>query len=226
MQQLLAIETSSEACSVALDWDGLIFARHEQVPMQHAELLLPWVRELLHEAGAELSELDGIVFGRGPGSFTSLRIGIGAVQGLAWGAGLPVIPVSSLAAVAQQIDAEPGQFIQVAMDARMGEVFEGGFSRNANGDLVAETAERVCAPGQLCVTDIAQTILAGSAFGRFEQLETMTGQALQVHAGLMPSATALLSLASQWLKENQPLPAAMAQAVYLRDKVAEKTADR
>ena len=101
--RLLALETSSEACSIALQWDGVVYSRHEQAQLQHAELLLPWVRELLEEAGATLAELDAITFGRGPGSFTSLRIGIGAVQGLVWGAGLPVIPLSSLAAAAQQV---------------------------------------------------------------------------------------------------------------------------
>jgi tRNA threonylcarbamoyladenosine biosynthesis protein TsaB len=192
--------------------------------MLHAELLLPWVRELLGEAGAKLTDLDAIVFGRGPGSFTSLRIGIGAVQGLAWGAELPVVPISSLAAVAGQLQAQVGDSILVAMDARMGEVFHGQFVRNGAGELLAESGEAVSPPGQVEVRDPRQVRMAGTAFGRFPELESLSSQALSVHAGLMPSATALLPLARQWLKQNQALPAAQAQAVYLRDNVAEKPA--
>ena len=220
--RLLAVETSSEACSLALLWDGEIFSRHQQAQLQHAEFLLPWVRELLAEADAQLQDLDAIAFGRGPGSFTSLRIGLGAVQGLAWGVELPVIPLSSLAAVAVQVHTKPGQTILVAMDARMGEVFHGLFRRNDAGELEAISAEAVGAPESLQVPDPANTVLAGSAFGRFEQLEPLAAQAAAVHAGLLPSARALLELSRHWLQHNQPLPAAMAQAVYLRDDVADK----
>jgi tRNA threonylcarbamoyladenosine biosynthesis protein TsaB len=224
--RILAIETSSEACSLALQWNGKVCQRHLQAHLQHAELMLPWVRELLTEAHATLAELDAIAFGRGPGSFTSLRIGIGAVQGLAYGAAVPVIPLSSLAAVAEQVDSQPGQAILVAMDARMGEVFHGVFNRTATGELQAVSAEAVSPPEQIRLPDPTRTIMAGSAFGRFPQLDAMAEQALTVHAGLMPSGVALLSLAKQWLQHHEPLPAAMAQAVYLRDDVADKPAIR
>lgn len=221
-ERLLAIETSSEACSLALLWNGQVYSRHEQAAMQHAELLLPGVRGLLEEAGASLEDLDAIAFGRGPGSFTSLRIGIGAVQGLAWGVELPVIPLSSLAAVAVQVESAPGQTILVAMDARMGEVFHGQFQRNEAGELEALGDEAVSAPGTVAAADPAHTVMAGTAFGRFEELEPLAAQAAAVHAGLLPSATALLGLAQQWLQHNKPLPPALAQAVYLRDNIAEK----
>ncbi len=221
-EQLLAIETSSEACSIALQWNDQVYSRHQQAPLQHAELLLPWVRELLSEAGGQLKDLDAIVFGRGPGSFTSLRIGIGAVQGLAWGVELPVIPLSSLAAVAEQVEAEAGQTILVAMDARMGEVFHGQFIRNDSGELVTSSDEAVTAPDQVVVTDPINTVMAGSAFGRFAELDALAEQAVAVYEGLLPSAEALLSLARVWLQQHRPLPASQAQAVYLRDNVADK----
>ena len=221
-KKLLALETSSEACSIALLWDEMIHTRHQQAQLQHAELLLPWVRELLGEAGGQLSDLDAIAFGRGPGSFTSLRIGIGAVQGLAWGAELPVIPLSSLAAVAEQVEAAAGQTILVAMDARMGEVFHGQFMRNDANELVPVSGEAVTPPQQVFVIDPANAVMAGSAFGRLAELDVLADQAVAVYEGLLPSAEALLSLARQWLQYHQPLPAAMAQAVYLRDNVADK----
>jgi tRNA threonylcarbamoyladenosine biosynthesis protein TsaB len=147
MTRLLAIETSSEACSVALRVDGRLYESHEHAPLRHAELLLPAVERLLADAGVALRDLDAIAFGRGPGSFTSLRIGIGVVQGLAWAARLPVIPISSQAAVAQEalgtcpMRKRPRQRkIRVAVDARMRSVHR-GFAPGPGG-LVQPVAKR------------------------------------------------------------------------------------
>ena len=134
MTRLLAVETSSEACSVALSLDGETREVHEHAPMRHAELLLPAISSLLAQAGMKVSDLDAIAFGRGPGSFTSLRIGIGVVQGLAWAADVPVVPCSSLAAVACAAVNRAGSFngrVCVAVDARMQEVFSAEFTGTA-----------------------------------------------------------------------------------------------
>jgi tRNA threonylcarbamoyladenosine biosynthesis protein TsaB len=224
VKQLLAIETSSEVCSVALSVNGETRARHQQAPLRHAELLLPSVRSLLDEAGTGLSELDGIVFGRGPGSFTSLRIGIGVVQGLAWGADLPVIPLSSLASVACQVSNPGTRTILVAMDARMSEVFHGSFQMDPNGVLTTLSSERVEAPGNVTADEPENTIGAGNGFDRYDELKR-SGQTLAaVESELLPSATALLYLAEQWLLVNDPLPPAEAQPVYVRNHVADKPA--
>ena len=123
---ILAIETATEYCSVALQAGTELLGRHQHAPREHASLLLPWVEQLLAEAQLSLNQLDAIAYGRGPGSFTSLRLGIGAVQGLAYGADLGVCGVSSLAALAQSwAAATPGQTLLVATDARMQEVYTG-----------------------------------------------------------------------------------------------------
>ena len=150
MTRLLALETSSEACSVALRVDGETRELHEHAPMRHAELLLPAISSLLAEAGMKVSDLDAIAFGRGPGSFTSLRIGIGVVQGLAWAADVGVVPCSSLAAVAYAAVNRAGGFsgqVCVAVDARMQEVFSAEFTGAGGGPPQPAGAERVCAAG-------------------------------------------------------------------------------
>lgn len=226
MRKLLAIETSSEACSVALSLDGECREVHEQAPMRHAELLLPAVSGLLGEAGLSLSALDAIAFGRGPGSFTSLRIGIGVVQGLAWAAELPVVPCSSLAAVAQAAfdrTGEGNERVCVAMDARMQEVFTAEFLRGPGGLAEAASAERVCAPS--VVGRAAQAgpfIAAGNGFDRYPELKDLADAAVARYPDLWPRASVIARLALGWLEHHQPLPAAQAQPVYIRNNVATK----
>jgi tRNA threonylcarbamoyladenosine biosynthesis protein TsaB len=225
MMKLLAIETSSEACSVALSVGGDLLEVHEHAPLRHAELLLPAVSRLLAEAGLAVSELDAIAFGRGPGSFTSLRIGIGVVQGLAWAAGLPVVPCSSLAAVAQEAADRAGAGsgrVCVAVDARMQEVFCAEFER-VPGDLVQLVGEeRVCAPDTLGVTAAVSYIAAGNGFARYPELQRLREAATACYDDLWPRASVIARLALHWLADHEPLPAAQAQPVYIRDNVAEK----
>jgi tRNA threonylcarbamoyladenosine biosynthesis protein TsaB len=230
MPDLLAIDTSGEACSVALKVKNQTRLRHVHAPLKHAELLLPAVRGLLDEAGMPLSDLDAIVFGRGPGSFTSLRIGISVVQGLAWGADLPVVPISSLAAVAQQlVGQDPGIqhkanpcYILVAMDARMSEVFHCTYKVSEAGILLPRSPESVSAPGAVEAADAALTVGAGNGFDRYLELGRLGSTLCRVHKELVPSAAALIPLAQRWLETHQPLPAAEAQPVYIRNQVADK----
>ncbi len=226
MTNILAIETATETCSVALSMNGDIQQRFEHAPRQHAELLLPWVEELMADAEIGFAALDAIAFSRGPGSFTSLRIGIGVVQGLAWASDCPVIPVSSLAATAQAAAEEGIKSALVALDARMNEVFTGLFSLNDNGIMTAVDQERVCGPDLVQVPDAVEAHAVGIGFDRYPQLKELASQLAGVHADTWPDASSILKLAKEWLLSNKALPAELAQPVYLRDKVAQKSSPK
>jgi tRNA threonylcarbamoyladenosine biosynthesis protein TsaB len=223
MARLLAIETATESCSVALSLDGKLFGQSEIAPRGHAELLLPWVGQLLNEGGVALADLDAIAFSCGPGSFTSLRIGIGVTQGLAWGAGIPVIPVSSLQSAAQAAAALGVRSAIVALDARMNEVYTGNFKLDEQGLMRAISDEAVCPPEQITMPETADWAGIGNGFERYEALEVFGKNLTAVHSDIWPSAAAMIQLADDWLKSNQPSPPEKAQAVYIRDQVAKKS---
>ena len=228
MSRILSIETSSESCSVALGLDEDIRERFEQAPMRHAELVLPMVGSLLDEAGLKLGDLDAIAFGRGPGSFTGLRIGIGVVQGLAWGAERPVVPISSLAAVAQsffdRVSPAALSRVCVAMDARMQEVFTAEFERSPDGLVQPVSEERVCAPESVACSNDGKTGAAGNGFERYEALASLGAGLDWCVPDCWPHAAAVTRLAAGWLKTHQGLQPEQAQPVYIRDNVAEKPA--
>ena len=230
MSSLLAIETSSEACSIALSLGGETKSRVYHEPRRHAELLLPSIRELLSAGSVSLGALDAIAFGRGPGSFTSLRIGIGVVQGLAWGADIGVVPVSSLAALAQGVASRQGvargQTIVTAMDARMDEVFHARYLLGASGLVELQGEEQVGSPESVRIPDQAQCVLAGNGFERYRALRRGVFGGSPVHAAEWPQAADVITLAQAWLADHEPLPAHQAQPHYIRDDVAKKTADQ
>ncbi len=223
---LLAIETATETVSVALCINGETVERYEHAPRQHAELLLPWVKQLLAEAEIGFGALDAIAFSRGPGSFTSLRIGIGVVQGLAWASDLPVIPVSSLAATAQSAFTEGVSSALIALDARMNEVFTGVFEANSDSIMLPVGVERVCPPGEVQAPQHATFYGVGIGFERYVELEKLSPQLLGVRTDIWPKASSVISLAQHWLLSNTALPAEQAQPVYLRDNIAKKTAEQ
>lgn len=225
MRNFLAVDTSSEACSVALSVGGEVVEQHLVAPLRHAELLLPAVHGLLNEAGVSLGSLDFIAFGRGPGSFTSLRIGIGVVQGLAWAADVGVVPCSSLAAVAYAAVNRAGGFsgqVCVAVDARMQEVFSAEFTGVKGGPPQHAGAERVCAAGAVPRPASDAWIAAGNGFARFSELAGLAGDASACFADLWPRASCIADLALDWLSRHPALPASGAQPVYIRNDVAEK----
>ncbi len=222
--KLLAVESAFEACSVALIVDGEVTERRETAPRSHARCLLPFVRDLLGEADLALAELDAVAFTRGPGSFTSLRIGIGVVQGLAWGAGLPVLPVSSLQVTAQGVISAGHARVCVAMDARMDEVYTACFEAR-DGLFVPVTEERVCAPEAALPEQPGDWAGAGTGFARFPHLSGAPMAACIPEA--LPHAPVLAEIAAARLAAGEPgLPPDQAQPVYLRNKVADKPGAR
>ena len=223
---LLAIETATETCSVALTVNGEVLERYQHAPRQHAELLLPWVEQIMAEAGISFAALDAVAFSRGPGSFTSLRIGIGVVQGLAWASDLPVIPVSSLAATAQTAVKEGVRSALVALDARMNEVFTGSFEADSNGLMMPVAAEKVCPPENVQAPVRPDTYGIGIGFERYNALDALAEHLIEIRPDVWPKASSVLQLAQGWLNSNKPLSAEHAQPVYLRDNVAKKEKDR
>lgn len=216
---LLAIDTATERCSVALRLDGRLIERATEQPRGHADLILPMVESVLQEAGLKLTDLDGIAYGRGPGAFTGVRIAVGVVQGLAFGAGLKTVGVSNLAAVAQQV-ARPGDRILVCMDARMEQVYWSSFAREQGSELVTPLApERVDAPD--AVTDGDYTTLAGTGFNAYAQLRSRLATGTRVvHETVLPRASDIALLAEAEFRAGRAKPATEAEPVYVRDQVA------
>jgi tRNA threonylcarbamoyladenosine biosynthesis protein TsaB len=236
---ILALETATEACSIALG-DGTTptapWVRRHEPARAHAELVLPMVAALLRDAGIALEDLDAIAFGRGPGSFTGVRLAASIAQGLAFGARRPVIGVSSLAAVAQAaLELEPqATCVLVCNDARMGEVYWAWFGCGAAGEARALGPERVGAPGsvdfappELPAAEAPRAIGAGRGFAVYPELATAGALRLAaVQAGLLPSADAVLRLAAPELAAGRVLAPRDALPAYVRDDVARPQAPR
>jgi tRNA threonylcarbamoyladenosine biosynthesis protein TsaB len=219
--RLLALDTSTESCSVALLIDGELRMRFQLTERSHAELVLPMVESLLEQEGLALADLDGLAFGRGPGAFTGLRIASGVVQGLALGANLPVAPVSSLAAVAEQLTVAPGEIVLVCNDARMGEVYWGVYRREPNGAMAALCSETVSAPDRVGEGAPVARHAAGNALPRYPGLaERLVAAGLQLHADIYPRADAIARLGALALAAGQGVAADLALPVYVRDDVA------
>lgn len=215
---LLALDTATEACSAALLHEGHLYHRAEVIPRLHAQRLLPMIEELLGEAGISLAQVDALVFGRGPGAFTGVRIATGMVQGLAFATGIPVIAVSNLAALAQRAWREQGaEQVCAAIDARMDEVYWGCYHLQ-DGVMTLAGEESVSAPEQVSLAP-PLTAPAGAGTG-WQYAERLAVSVSASWPQMLPDATDLLSLALPAWRAGQLLDAADAQPVYLRDKVA------
>lgn len=223
--KLLAIDTATEACSVALNLDGEILERYTIEPRSHASQILPMVDEVLAEAGTTLTALDAIAFDRGPGSFTGIRIGTSVVQGLAFGAELPVVPVSSLATVVQGAAQHLATPRVVAMlDARMNEIYWATYILEG-GQWLLQEEERISSPAQIQLVP-GRWAAVGTGWGAYQQtLQQLAGiEWAETLPDQLPRAADLLVLAAhQWQQQGGVKPM-QALPVYLRNDVAKKKA--
>jgi tRNA threonylcarbamoyladenosine biosynthesis protein TsaB len=222
--KLLTFDTSTEFLSLALWHDGALSTRELRAGQKHSELILPLVRELLDEAGWKLADLDGIAFGAGPGSFTGLRIGCGVAQGLAFGAGLPVIGIGTLEALAEQAGAER---VIPCLDARMGEVYHAAYEKTAQGwqallppGLYAPEAVPAVAGGDWCAI--------GSGWDNFASvLDGIYGDRIGGRvAQAFPLARHMAALAAPRFARGEGRAAHEAAPLYVRNKVALTTRER
>jgi tRNA threonylcarbamoyladenosine biosynthesis protein TsaB len=225
--QILAIDTSTEFLSLALWLDGRVLSRDIHAGQTHSQQILPTLRALLDEAQIELTALNGIAFGAGPGSFTGLRIACGVAQGLAFGANLPVVGVSTLQALAQQSGAEK---VIACLDARMGEIYHAAYEKQ-NGEWLEVSAPALFKPedapkltgndwvgvgtGWLVYPDVLQSVYG-------EQLREMPAPDHHSH----PTATSIAELALPTFKAGLAGPAHEAAPIYIRNKVALKMSER
>jgi tRNA threonylcarbamoyladenosine biosynthesis protein TsaB len=239
--RVLALDTATEACSVALLIGDEFICRFEEPGRGHSGRVLDMVSGVLAEGGVVLGALDGIAASVGPGSFTGVRISVAAAQGLAFGANLPVVPVSTLEALSLQVLREGAEAALACLDARMGEVYWGCFAVDAAVGVTAIGESRVGAPGSVALPAITGSGRGGAGaagaaaayqgigrgFAAYPALAEIPGVILAPHrAGALPHAREMARLGAIRLKAGEGRDPAALEALYLRNKVALTTAER
>ena len=222
--KILALDTSTEYCSVALWRDGAVDAREVLAGQRHSQLLLPMVDELLERHELTVGGLDGIAFGQGPGSFTGLRIACGVTQGLAFGAGLPVVGVSTLLAMAE---ATGIGHVVCCLDARMGEIYHAAYAKGDTGWEPVH-APTLCAPGRAPLPPAGPWTGCGSGFAAYDAVlkQRYAGRLSAIMPGIFPHARDIARLAAREFEAGRAVTAEQALPVYIRDKVALTTHER
>lgn len=219
--KILAIETSSDACSAALYIDGDIFERFELAPRQHTKLLLPMVEAVMAEAQCNVTQLDAVAFGRGPGAFTGVRVATAAAQGIAFSADIPVAAISTLQAIAQEAHEQEGhENLLVAVDARMGELYWGAYEIKHNHPELIDK-ELICKPEKIPSYEKNKWCCIGSGWSEYNsyfasQLNNNYTLSNKVY---FPRAANIAKLAVNTIEHGELVSAEQAQPVYLRDKV-------
>ncbi|MEO7478576.1 MAG: tRNA (adenosine(37)-N6)-threonylcarbamoyltransferase complex dimerization subunit type 1 TsaB [Lysobacteraceae bacterium] len=217
--KLLAIETATEACSVALSIDGEVRERFEIAPRRHGELVLPWADALLTEAGIVKSQLDAIAVGRGPGAFTGVRLAVAIAQGIALALDRPVVAISTLAALAMQSD---GETILAAIDARMGEIYCAAFSRDTDGLVAALAAEQLARPDATVVQERRDWIGVGSGFSAIDGalVNALGDRLLRCDPAALPHAADVARLGARAFANGEAVAPEKLEPAYLRNNVA------
>lgn len=219
--KILAFETATEACSVALAIDGGIVERFEIAPRRHTELVLPWADALLADAGLSRTQLDAIAVGRGPGAFTGVRLAIAIAQGVALGLDRPLVPVSTLAALAlPAARANPGAPVLAAIDARMGELYVGAFRFDGDA-LVALDDERLRAPSDVALDgDGWHGVGTGFAAQDGALTARLRARLTSVDAAALPHAADVAALARAGIAAGGAIAPELVEPAYLRNDVA------
>ena len=221
--RILAIDTATEQCSVALRTGGTLFERIVPTARGHADLVLNLTHEVLQESGTQLRDLDVLAFGRGPGSFTGVRIAVGVIQGLGLASGKPVVGVSNLAAVAQRMLVEhslpPRSRMLVCMDARMKEAYWSVFEVGPSGLVIPIGGEHVTAPDALGADVVSIPFAAGTALRAYPELKARL-LAASFDESALPRAREIVTLADHEFASGRFVSARDAQPVYIRDQVA------
>ncbi|UOA07257.1 tRNA (adenosine(37)-N6)-threonylcarbamoyltransferase complex dimerization subunit type 1 TsaB [Methylobacter sp. S3L5C] len=240
--KLLAVETSTEACSAALIIDGVVSERFELAPKEHTRLILPMIDALMSEAGLKPQQLDALAFSCGPGSFTGVRIATAVIQGIALGADLPIVPVSTLAAIAQDFFDKNNDKPQIeslkiastscniaftAMDARMGEIFWGVYQCNEQGFAELIGKEAVTPAVDVEFPNLIG-IGVGSGWGVYHDalIGRLAGRVSYCESDNLPRAGAIARLGVKAFEQGLAVAVEQAMPVYLRDKVAKKESER
>ncbi len=218
--KILAIETSTEACSAAIGIGDTVIHRFELAPRRHTELILPMIDELMSEAGLHLVQLDLLAYGRGPGAFTGIRIGTGLVQGMALASDLPVAQISTLAAMAQGCWREKhSRKILSLIDARMNEVYWGYFLRE-DGGMKRVLEEGICKPDEVPLVDGDWTVTASGWKNHAPILEQHLADFVNsIEPDRYPNAMDIVPLAKQQFDQGEIVSADRISPVYLRDQV-------
>ncbi len=221
---LIALETSTEYCSLAVSRGAQLFERSFHAAQRHSELALPCLRELLQEAGLDMHAIEGIAFGAGPGSFTGLRIACGLAQGLALARNLPVAGIGTLLALAENSGADK---VIACLDARMGEVYHGTY-RKSGGTWIEMHAPGLYHPAAVPAVEGTGWVACGSGFRVHAAAlaQRYQGALARTDPDAVPNATAMLRLARKIFAAGQGVDAAAAVPLYVRDKVALKASER
>jgi len=224
--KLLAVDTSTEACSAALYIDGDVNQCYELAPREHSRLVLGMVDDLLREADINAKQLDALAFGRGPGSFMGVRIAAGIVQGISFAHSIPVVPVSTLAAISSiAIDKTGVNKALAVIDARMKEVYWGVYTYDESSNLVMQGEEHVTAPELVVVPESGQWVSAGSGWAAYAEVfkDKVDDRFINTLDDCFPSAEAIARIAVNNFNKGVAVSAAEAVPVYLRDNVAKKS---
>jgi tRNA threonylcarbamoyladenosine biosynthesis protein TsaB len=242
--RILAIDTATASCSAALLIDERVLTREGLLDRGHAEHILPMVDELLVEAAVGLTDLSAIAFGRGPGAFTGVRLAASVTQGLAYGAGIPVVPISDLRAIAEAVLRNDTSLahVLVCTDARMREVYWACFDRGCEGHAVAVGEERVGRPADIALPEqwthqakaqaegapsgssvlAGRIAAAGSGFAAFPELRAAVAERVAiVLENVGPHAREIATLAAAEVLGGRAVPAEQALPHYLRDDVTQ-----